>query len=74
MITGNNERPIKEYWIIDHCSEGYYGITAGDGEKIVGIPYKWHSDNSIPFIEHRKNGTVIKTVNALDVSIITFDI
>ncbi len=73
MIGGNKERKIKEYLPIDHCAEGYGFVKAEIGEEIIGIPYQWHSDTSPPFIEHRKNGVVTMTVNALDVSHIIFE-
>ncbi len=73
MITGS-EIKIKEYWLIDHCGEGIRLIRPEEGEEIVGIPYQWHADLSFPFIEHRTGGKVVKTVNALDVSVIIFDV
>ena len=74
MITGDTESKIEKYMFIDRCGVGYNFITAGCGEELVGIPYRWHSDSSMPFIEHRHQitGKVVKTVNALDVSEIVF--
>jgi hypothetical protein len=40
----------------------------------MGIPHEWYSENSAPFIEHRKDGKVWKTVNCADVSEIVFDV
>ena len=76
MITGNTERKIEKYLPIDRCAEGYGFVTAKTGEELIGIPYQWHSDNSMPFIEHRRQitGEVVRTVNALDVSEIVFKI
>ena len=74
MITGNSERKIKEYLPIDHCGEGRGYISPQDGVEFIGIPYQWHSENSLPFIEHRLNGVVVATVNALDVADIKFGI
>jgi hypothetical protein len=74
MITGNKERKIKEYLSIDHTDEGFGFTKPEKGEDIIGIPYGYYSENSYPFIEHRKNGIVIQTVNAIDVSIIVFDV
>ena len=73
MISGNKERKIKEYIPIDHCAEGYGFVRADVEEELVGIPYQWLSESSVPFIEHRKNGVVTKSVNALDVSLIIFE-
>jgi len=74
MITGNTESKIEKYIFIDRCAGGYGFVIAEPGEEIVGIPYQWHSDNSMPFIEHRRQitGEVVKTVNAIDVSEIIF--
>lgn len=73
MITGNNTRKIKKYLYIDRMSEGLGFVKPQEGEEIIGIPYQWCSENSYPFIEHRKNGIVIQTVNTLDVAIIVFE-
>jgi hypothetical protein len=73
MITGNSERPIKEYLLIDRLAEGYGYVTPKEGEAFVGIPYSWHCDGSMPFIEHRKNGKVIVTVNVIDIAEIHFE-
>ena len=73
MISGNKERKIKEYLPIDHAAEGYGFVKAAAGEELIGIPYQWLSDASLPFIEHRKNGVTVKSVNALDVSEIIFE-
>lgn len=73
MITGKL-RKIKQYLLIDHCGEGYYWCRPKEeGEEIYGVPYQWYAEQSFPFIEHIVGGKVIKTVNALDVSIIEFD-
>jgi len=74
MITGNAPRRIKTYLPIDYCAEGFGYVKPGEGEVFLGIPYNWHSDNSLPFIQHVKNGMVIKTINAADVAVIVFDI
>ena len=73
MITGNNERPIKSFSYIDHIGEGLGTVTPKEGEEFIGIPYAWHSDNSYPFIEVRKEGKVTRTINTLDVSEIVFE-
>ena len=72
MITGNCERIITEYLPIDRMAWGIGYVQPQDGETIVGIPYSWHCEGSLPFIEHRKDGKVIKTVNCTDVSEIHF--
>jgi len=69
MIAGHKERKIKEY----HMAGGGYTKPRED-EEIIGIPYQWHSENSYPFIEHRRNGVAYKTINALHVAIIEFEI
>ena len=73
MITGNHERKIKEYFLIDYVGEELGVVRPREGEEIIGIPYGRISDNSPPFIEHRKNGKTFIAVNALDVSKIIFD-
>jgi len=72
MISGNSERPIKMYHLIDRLGKGYGWTKPEDGEEFWGIPYQWHGDNSMPFIEHRKNGFISQTVNVSDVSAIEF--
>ncbi len=74
MIRGNREQKIKEYLYIDHMAEGFEFIKPGEGEELIGIPYGWCNDCSMPFIEHRKDGKTLKTVNCTDVSIIIFDV
>ncbi len=77
MITGDKEREIKGYLMIDRLGEGRcwtepFEGTETEGIKIVGMPIGYFGDNSPAFIEHRKNGVVIKTVNCADVSEIQF--
>jgi len=74
MIRGSEERKIKHYLPIDHCSEGYAWITPPEGHEFVSVPYAWKTENSIPFIECRKlaDNVVTKTINALDMSEIEF--
>ena len=73
MIRGNGEQKIKEYCCIDRCAEGYGMVQPKEGEEIIGLPFGWCDDNSQPFIEHRKDGKVICSVNCADVSIIVFE-
>ncbi len=74
MIRGNEERKIKGYLHIDRMDEGLGVTRPAEGEDLVGIPYGWCDENSIPFIEHRKNGKTIRAVNCADVAIIIFDV
>lgn len=74
MITGNAECKIEKYLFIDRCGDVLEFVTPNDNEEIFGIPYRWHSENSCPFIEHRVNGVVTKTVNVDDVSEIIFKV
>ncbi len=64
---------IKRYLFIDRCAEGVGFITPEEGEEIFAIPFGWYNDNSTAFIEHRKNGRIIKTVNCADISVIEFE-
>ena len=72
MITGNNLKRIKEYFSIDHCSEGFGYTNPKEGEELWGVPYGFVSENSTPFIQHMTNGKVTSTVNCADVSVIEF--
>jgi len=74
MITGRPKR-VKEYAFIDRCSvgESFVVVTKGDMEEIIGYPYRWYGDQSLPFLAHIINGSVVRTVNALDLSWIQFD-
>ena len=74
MIRGNREQKIKEYLFIDRMAEGLGYTRPGEGEEFVGMPFGWCDDNSMPFIEHRKDGKTIQSVNCADVSIIVFDV
>ena len=74
MISGNQERTIKEYLPKDRCCEGHGYIKPLDGQEFIGIPYGWLSDNSTPFIEIRQNGKTIGTINCDDISEIIFEI
>ena len=74
MIPGSVEKKIKKYFLIDRCAEGFGYISANNGETLIGIPYGWYHENSTPFIEHRVDGVVTKTVNVSDVSEIVFEI
>lgn len=75
MIRGSKEQKIKEYLHIDRMAEGLGFTSPQEGEVFIGIPYGWYGNDSMPFIEHRKEGTdvVTQTVNCSDVSIIVFD-
>ncbi len=77
MISGNKEREIKSYIMIDRLESGLCWVepvegTETEGEQIIGIPCGWVGKDSPPFIEHRKNGVVTKSVNCADVSEIEF--
>ena len=74
MITGNSERKIKQFLSIDRCAEGYAFTKPKDGEEFVGIPYQWVANDSMPFIEIRKNGIVTATINVSDVSEIEYEL
>jgi len=69
MIRGNSERKIKMYLFIDRLNEGLGWTKPIEGEEFWGIP----SENSYPFIEHRKRGVVTQSVNTADISSIEFD-
>jgi len=73
MITGDVLKEIKKYLPIDYCADGYDYVVPEKGEVLIGVPYQWLTDNSIPFIEHIVKGVVVKTVNALSVAEIIFE-
>ncbi len=74
MITGNKVRKIKRYLPMSHGGDVYGWVQLSHGWSMRGIPYQWHSDNSMPFIEVvDASGNVVRTVNALDCSEIEFD-
>ena len=72
MISGNFERPIKMYFLIDRAGQNFGWTKPEEGEEFWGIPYHWHGENSTPFIEHRIKGKVTITVNCSDISSIEF--
>jgi len=73
MIRGNKERKIKEYLFIDRMAKGITFTEPEKGEAIVGFPYNYFNEDSEPFIEHRKDGKIIQTVNCADVAVIVFE-
>ena len=72
MISGNKRRPVSEYLLIDHCKEGFGYSTPGIGEEFWGYPWGWAEGTAPPYIEVERDGVVIRSVNALDVSEILF--
>lgn len=72
MITKDGQK-IKEYSFIDRMGVGLGYVKPKDGEEIIGR-VEYHGDHDEVFIEHRKNGQTIKTVNPNDVSDIVFDV
>jgi hypothetical protein len=72
MISGNKESRIAMYIFLDPKGEGYPWVKPESGEELWGIPYGFHTENSMSFIEHWKNGVLIKTVNTADISLIEF--
>uniref|UniRef100_A0A6M3JPS5 Uncharacterized protein n=1 Tax=viral metagenome TaxID=1070528 RepID=A0A6M3JPS5_9ZZZZ len=73
MIPGNATRKIKSFLFIDHMGEGLGRTTPKEGEEFVGI-LGWHSSESHPFIQVQKDGKVVRTINALDISEIEFEV
>lgn len=74
MIRGSKEVRIKEYLHIDRCAEGYGFTKPQDGEEFWGMPAGYIEDGSMPFVEHRKDGKTIQSVNCADVAVIVFDV
>lgn len=72
MISGDKERSIEWYLPIDHCAEGCGIVKPADDEEFRGVPYAWYTDTASPFIKVLRDGKVIRTVNALDISEIGF--
>jgi hypothetical protein len=74
MIRGSKEVRIKEYLFIDRMGEGLGYTKPEDGEELWGLPAGYIEDSSQPFIEHRKAGKTIQSVNCADVAVIVFDV
>ncbi len=74
MIKGLKEVRIKEYLFIDRMGEGLGYTKPEAGEEFWGIPAGHIEDNSQPFIEHRKDGKTIQSVNCADVAVIVFEV
>lgn len=73
MITGKNPRIVSRYLPIPHGNEICGYLSPEEGWSFIGIPYQWHSENSLPFIEiFDPSGNIVRTVNALDCSEIEF--
>lgn len=73
MISGNSEKKISKYLPIDRLGKGCGYVLPSENEELVGIPYQWLSENSMPFIEHRIDGVMVKTVNAIELAEIEFE-
>ncbi len=73
MITGNKEMRVVSYIPIDHSGDEPAVVKPRSGETFVGSPWGYHAGDSAPFIEvFGANHELIRTVNALDCSEITF--
>ncbi len=72
MISGDKVRQVAWYLPIDHCGEGFGPCRPDDGEQFRGCPYGWYEDLAPPVIEVVKDGVVVRTINALDLSEIAF--
>ena len=72
MIRADKPRRIEKYLPIDHMGVGDAFVRPADDAEFWGIPFGWCGDNSPPFIEHRRGGKVVCSVNCSDVSKIMF--
>lgn len=72
MISGDKKVKIKRYLFIDRNHEGFDFINPEDDEEIWGVPAGFDTENSLPYIIHMRGGTIIKSINCVDVSIIIF--
>ena len=72
MIPEIEAMPVKGYQFIDRYGEGFRFVYPEDGEVFIGYPHQHYGDNSQPFIEVKKDGRTIRTVNCADVSQIEF--
>lgn len=61
MIRGNKEQKIKKYLYIDRMAEGFDFTKAEEGEQLIGIPYGWCNDSSMPFIELPRSINLLKS-------------
>lgn len=73
MISGDKPRGIKYYLHIDHCGEGVGWSAPKEGESFIGIPFSWFCDNSMPYVEVRKGGKHVRSINCSDISVIEFE-
>ena len=73
MISGDKTVRIKRYLFIDRNREGLDFINPEENEEIWGVPTGFDAENSLPYIIHMRGGTIIKSINCADVSIIIFD-
>lgn len=73
MIPGNKPVTVLRYLFIDRCGEGVGYTLPKEGEKIVAVPSAYNYECPYPYIEHWRNGRVVKTVNCADVSVIIYE-
>ena len=72
MIPGDKPLPVRCYLLIDRSAEGFVYVYPRGGEVFIGHPWNHCGDGSGPFIEVKKDGHTIRTVNCTDISIIGF--
>ena len=72
MISGHSKRKIQGLWYIEHNGEGGGLTMPEEGESFWGVPYCFHSDNSMSFIEVVRERKVIRVINTAAVSQIDF--
>ena len=73
MIPPMRNTRVTGYLWIDRCCEGYQKVEPAEGEMFIGIPYGWYEESSKPFIEVRKDGKLVRTVNCEELSEVFFE-
>lgn len=72
MIQGSQKKKIERFKLIDHFSEGLSWTEPESNESFLGVPYQFDADDSMPYVEIYRDGSLVKTVNAMDCSEIEF--
>lgn len=72
MIPSSQPMPVKGYLVIDRCAEGWGYVYPEDGEIFTGYPCGYWEVHSQSFIEVKRNGQLVRTVNCSDLAEVEF--
>ncbi len=68
----NKPRPVKSFVIRNWDKIGAVLIFPEDGEVFIGIPAEYYCDGEGPFIEIKRDGNLVSTVNCRHLATVNF--